>query len=89
MSSKETPWKGQDQILSTKTSSYYFLEFPLNKENEAERFRKWASKLTHATCATGIFNFGISKELPKHQVKANGRVLNLLPSTLAQSKGPT
>ena len=25
MSSKETPWKGQDQILSAKTSSYYLL----------------------------------------------------------------
>ena len=49
----------------------YFLEwrenlFPLNKENEAERFRKSASKLTHATCTTRIFNFGISEELPKH-----------------------
>ena len=71
MSSKETPWKGQDQILSAKTSSHYFMEwrenlFPLNKENEAERFRKWASKLTRATCATGIFNIGISEELPKH-----------------------
>ena len=71
MSSKETPWKGQDQILSAKTSSCYFLEwrenlFPFIKENEAERFRKSASKLTHATCATGIFNFGISEELPKH-----------------------
>ena len=71
MSSKETPWKGQDQILSAKTSSYYFLEwrenlFPVNNENEAERFRKSASKLTRATCATGIFNTGISEELPKH-----------------------
>lgn len=69
MSSKETPWKGQDQILSAKTSSHYFMEwrenlFPLNKENEAERFRKSASKLTHATCATGIWDFwGVAETL--------------------------
>ena len=64
---------GSDFIRQNKFLLFlsYFLEwrenlFPLNKENEAERFRKSASKLTHATSATGIFNFGISEELPKH-----------------------